>query len=92
MHECFAQITPHWLERAYLYNGSIGPAFHDFRYRLEQDVKAGVIHAAAYSDICYELAEDREERDFPWNEEGTAQLRDWLQERYEAYLNLLAEV
>ena len=86
MEESFSCITPNWLNRAYVFNGSIGRMFHDFRYRLEQDEKEKKIYAAAYSKLCYELAEDVESKTFTWDEEGVAQLRDWLQERYEAFL------
>ena len=39
MEPCFSRITPNWLKRAYVYNGSIGLPFHDFRYRFELDEK-----------------------------------------------------
>ena len=45
----------------------------------------GVLHAAVYSDVCYELARDKEEQDVAWDEDGVAQLKDWLQAKYEAY-------
>lgn len=85
MLECFSCITPNWLHRAYVYTGSVGPFAHDFRYRLEQDEANGQIHAAAYSKVCYEVADDVEKADFPWDDEGAAQLRQWLQSRYEAF-------
>lgn len=87
MHEQFARLTAKWLERAHVYNGSIGGIFHDFRYRLEQNDTARCIRAAAYSKVCYELADDRAEREFPWDEAGVEALKAWLQERYEAFLN-----
>ena len=86
MQECFERLTPTWLNRAYLYNGSIGRPFHDFRYRLAQDEKQKIIHAAAYSKVCYELAEDKQEQDFSWDDEGVGRLKEWLQQQYEAFL------
>ena len=86
MEECFERLTPTWLNRAYLYNGSIGRPFHDFRYRLAQDEKSKTIHAAAYSKVCYEIAEDRVEQDFAWDEEGIGKLKVWLQKQYEMFL------
>jgi len=86
MQECFERLSTNWLNRAYLYTGSIGETFHDFRYRLAQDEKARVIHAAAYSKVCYERAEDRTERDFPWDEAGVEELKRWLEEQYEAFV------
>ena len=64
-----------------VYTGSIG----EFRYRFKTDKDAGLLHAAVYSQLCYELARDVEEQDFPWDEDGVRQLQDWLQRRYEAY-------
>lgn len=85
MLEIFSRLSPDWLHRAYVYTGSAGPFGNDFRFRLAQDEDSHLIHAAVYSKVCYELAEDREERDFAWDDAGTAELRQWLQERYEAY-------
>ena len=85
MLECFSRLTPTWLKRATVYNGSVGPFQKDFRFRLEQDKDAGMVHAAVYSRVCYELAEDKEERDFSWDDEGVESLKNWLQERYETF-------
>lgn len=85
MLECFSRLTPSWLHRAYLYNGSVGPFQNDFRFRLAQDEANETIHAAAYSKVCYELADDIAEQDFPWNDEGVEALKQWLQARYEEY-------
>jgi len=86
MLEQFACITPTWLHRAHVYTGSVGPLWHDFRYRLAMDGKENVVHAARYSKLAFELAKDVEEQDFPWDEDGAAALRQWLQEGYEAFL------
>ncbi len=85
MQEAFEQLTLNGLNRAYVYNGSIGRMKHDFRYRLEQDEKEQIIHAAAYSKICYEKADDIQKQDFPWSEEGVEELKQWLQSCYEAF-------
>lgn len=85
MLDCFARITPGWLHRAYVYTGSVGPFRHDFRYRCQQDAENKQIHAATYSQLCFELAADVEQRDFPWDEEGVANLRQWLQSQYEQF-------
>lgn len=81
MHPQFAEMTVSWFRRAFVYTGSIG----EFRYRFSCDEKERVIHAAAYSDLCYELAQNKRERDFPWDEDGVAQLKDWLQTEYTVY-------
>jgi len=85
MLEVFSRLAPDWFHRAFVYTGSVGPFDNDFRFRLAQDAENQRIHAAAYSRVAYELAEDKEERDFPWDEPGVEGLKAWLQERYEAY-------
>ncbi len=80
MHPQFQDFTPQWFKRAYVYTGSIG----DFRYRFFHNTD-DVIHAAVYSRVCFELADDVTERDFPWTEEGVRALQQWVQERYEAF-------
>ena len=81
MHPQFAEMTPTWFQRAFVYTGPIA----EFRYRFAGDREGGVLHTAVYSNVCYELAQDREEQDFPWNEDGVEALKSWLQEKYEAY-------
>ena len=63
MHPQFAQLTVTWFRRAFVYTGSIG----EFRYRFACDEKEKLIHAAVYSDVCYELALDKVEQDFSWD-------------------------
>ena len=81
MHPQFSELTPRWFDRAYIYTGSIG----EFRYRFAGDKDAGILHASVYSNVCYELACDKEEQDFPWDEPGVEALKTWLQEKYETY-------
>ena len=66
MHPQFTELTPRWFKRAFIYTGSIG----EFRYRFNNDAKENVIHAAVYSKLCYELAADVAEQDFPWDDGG----------------------
>lgn len=80
MHEQFQPLTVQWFKRAFVYTGSIG----DFRYRCATD--KDVIHVATYSVYCYEMAEDKTERDFPWTDEGVEELKAWMQSQYEAFL------
>ena len=80
MHPQFTELTPRWFKRAFIYTGSIG----EFRYRFNNDAKENVIHAAVYSQLCYELAADVVEQDFPWDDDGVEALKAWLQSRYEA--------
>ena len=71
MHPQFTELTPRWFKRAFIYTGSIG----EFRYRFNNDAKENVIHAAVYSQLCYELAADVAEQDFPWDDDGVEALK-----------------
>ena len=86
MHQYFEKISVQSINKAYVFNGSIGLVGHDFRYRLEQDGKERIIHAATYSKLCYEKADDIEKQDFTWDEAGVASMRDWLRSQYERFL------
>lgn len=81
MHPQFQRLNARFFLRAYVYTGSIG----DFRYRFAHDDKE-TIHAAVYTKVCFEKAQDVVQQDFPWNEEGAEALRLWLQQRYDAFL------
>ena len=82
MHPQFAQLTVTWFRRAFVYTGSIG----EFRYRFACNEKEKLIHAAVYSNLCYELAQDVEEETFPWTDEGVEALKAWYQSQYEKFL------
>ena len=82
MQDFFQQLTPRWFHRAHVYVGSIGPCFHDFRFRFAQDEKEKRITASVYSDKCFEAAEDVETREFPWTDDGVEELKAWLEEKY----------
>ena len=80
MHPQFQDFTPQWFKRAYVYTGSIG----DFRYRFAHNDEE-TLHAAVYSRVCFELATDVVEQDFPWTDQGVADLQQWVQAQYEAF-------
>ncbi len=82
MHPQFEELTPRWFKRAFVYTGSIG----DFRYRFAHDDDE-TLHVAVYSVYCYECATDVVEQDFPWDEDGVSQLKNWLQEKYEDFIS-----
>ena len=44
---------------------------------------SGELHFWVYEDICFELAQNIEEADFPWTEEGVTALHAWLNQKYE---------
>ena len=85
MHPYFEMLSPAELSKTTIYTGSIGPAFHDFRYRLKPDAKESKIYAATYSVYCYDKAKDVEETEFPYDDNGVEQLKVWLQGEYENY-------
>lgn len=55
------------------------------RYYVAPDKEAALFHVYAWQeDVCFEKAQEKEGRDFPFSEEGLEQARDWLEERYAA--------
>jgi len=85
MEKCFEVMTTNWLNRAHMYNGSIGPALNSFNYRMEMDEKERVIRAATYTKLCYEKADDVVSKSFTWDDQGVEEMKEWLQSRYEAF-------
>ena len=81
MHPQFAQLTPNWFYRAFVYTGSIG----EFRYRYLMEKDHSAIHVAVYSRFCYEAATDVVEKDFPWDDAGVEQLKVWMQSALETF-------
>ena len=81
MHPVFDEITPSWLDRAHVYTGSIG----DYRYRFAQTNNGTTILASVYTKWCYEVAKDVHEKEYPWDDAGIAEMRNWLQQLYDAY-------
>ena len=90
------KLDKRWFHRAFVYSGSVTELKKgiDFRYRFAQDTsdkEAPKITAATYSARCYELADDVEEESFPWTDEGVEALKAWVQARYDAYVQRIAE-
>ena len=79
--EILAALTPKWFDRATVYTGSEG----EFRYRFRREKET--VSAAVYTRLCYEKAEDVEEREFPRDEQGVESLRQWVAERYQSFLS-----
>lgn len=92
MHPYFETLSPAELSKTTIYTGSIGPAFHDFRYRLKPDSKENKICAATYSVYCYDKAKDVEETEFTYDDNGVEQLKVWLHGQYQKYLLNAKEV
>jgi hypothetical protein len=90
LEKIFEEMTPSWFNRATFYTGSV---HQDFRFRYEQDPdkEHPLLHAATYSKVCYELADDVERQDFSWDEAGVDALKQWYQSQYERYTAAHAE-
>lgn len=78
----FAELTMNFFQKAEIFPGSLGK----FRFRCKRTGKMGQgsLEVWVYEDICFELAQHIESAVFSWTEEGVADLRIWLNERYEA--------
>lgn len=55
------------------------------RYLVRPDREEGKLVAYAWkADVCFDRAQDREEKPFPMNESGLEEIQKWLQEQFEA--------
>ena len=53
------------------------------RYKVWPDRENEKLIASCWAqDVCYEKAQDKEEREFPLTAEGVDAVRNWLMERY----------
>ena len=53
------------------------------RYKVWPDRENEKLIASCWAqDVCYEKAQDKEEREFPLTAEGVDAVRTWLMERY----------
>lgn len=81
MEDRFAELTMNFFQKAEIFPGNVGK----FRFRFKRTGKmgSGELHFWVYEDICFELAQNIEEADFPWTEEGVTALHAWLNQKYE---------
>lgn len=79
----FDFLTPHWLQRAHVYHGEQDGV----RYRFCMDGKEKTVEASVYTKVCFEKAEDVVTETFPWDEEGVAALRIWMQAQYDRIMS-----
>lgn len=82
MHPQFSELTPRWFKRAL--------CVHRQHRRLSLSLRHGQgrrsAHTAVYTVYCFEAANDVQQQDFPWDDQGVEQLKAWLQERYDHYV------
>ena len=82
MHPQFSELTPAGSMGLCGCTGSIG----DFRYRFCHGQRRWSAATAVYTVYCFEAANDVQQQDFPWDDQGVEQLKAWLQERYDHYV------
>lgn len=58
----------------------------DFRWRHCPDRANGVIHAAVYTVMSYEYADDVTEMDFPFSEEGLSLANEWIESKFREFV------
>ena len=58
----------------------------DFRWRHCPDKENGVIHAAVYTVMSYEHANDVVEKDFPLSPEGLAEANEWIESKFREFV------
>lgn len=85
MLQAFEKMNPNWFNRAYVYTGSVDNVFRYRVAQIETEEDRPLLQAATYSEVCYELAEDVEVREFPWDDAGVEALKAWLQAQYDAF-------
>ena len=59
----------------------------DFRWRHCPDKENGVIHAATYTIMSYEHADDVVEKDFPLSPEGLAEANEWIESKFREFVD-----
>lgn len=58
----------------------------DFRWRFCPIMDRKVLVASVYTILCYECADDVEDREFPLTEEGFGESKKWIQEKFSEYV------
>ncbi len=58
----------------------------DFRWRHCPDRENEVIHAAVYTVMSYEYADDVEEKDFPLSKEGLTEANEWIESKFREFI------
>lgn len=58
----------------------------DFRWRFAPDIENGKILASKYTTLCYECANDVEEKEFDLTEEGFIEAKAFIQEKFDEFV------
>lgn len=56
----------------------------DFRFRIARGEDDTLSAAVWREDICFELAENKEEQSFPMSSEGLQKITEWISAQYAA--------
>lgn len=59
----------------------------DFRWRHCPDPKNGILHAAVYTVMSYEFADDVVEKEFPFSKEGLALANEWIESKFREFVD-----
>ena len=58
----------------------------DFRWRYNPLKDEDKIIASVYTTLCYECADDVQEKDFPYSEEGLHQANEWIESKFREFV------
>ena len=58
----------------------------DFRWRYNPLKAEDKITVSVYTTLCYECANDVQEQDFPYSEEGLQQANEWIAAKFREFI------
>ena len=58
----------------------------DCRWRYNPLKAEDKITASVYTTLCYECADDVQEKDFPYSEEGLRQANEWISAKFQEFI------
>lgn len=76
----------HYFEEGNIYAGQKTKDFQKgllLRYLVEPDKNEGMLRAYAWTeDVCFDRAREKQQKEYPFTEEGLDQAVEWLEEQY----------
>ena len=62
----------------------------DFRWRYnpvyDEKTDEGKLTVSVYTTLCYECANDVQEKDFPYSKEGLCQANEWISAKFQEFI------
>ncbi len=58
----------------------------DFRWRYNPLKGEDKITVSVYTTLCYECADDVQEKDFPYSEEGLHMANEWIASKFQEFI------